>query len=308
MAVQTGTTSTSVSWSAPTDNGRAAITNYRVVANPGGSTCQTSGAQCTLAGLEPQTLYTFAVQALNSAGWGAIGSASGRTTGANPSVSVASVGEPGDAVVVRGSGFTSRGDVVVGLNTPSGTPANRSLYPTSVVADSTGELSWILPGAAAEAPGTWFVQFVDVETQETAEVSFTISSQPATSECGTVFECLANDERYSGTTGREGFVVRLYAAVFLRLPDSDGFEYWVEHEWDGVSIAAYFANSAEFKARYGSLTDAEFVDLVYDNVLGRAGEQAGVNYWNGVLRTEPRSTVIVGFADSAEFRVKTTTG
>ena len=70
-----------VSWSAPTDNGGAAITAYAVTSNPGALTCGTSGAlSCTVAGLTNGTPYTFTVAATNVAGTGPASAASSPVT------------------------------------------------------------------------------------------------------------------------------------------------------------------------------------------------------------------------------------
>lgn len=80
---------------------------------------------------------------------------------------------------------------------------------------------------------------------------------------------------------RVGPVTRLYSAYFLRPPDTSGLEYWVDRSRAGTrlyAISSTFAASSEFTRRYGSLTDAEFVDLVYKNVLGRSPDAAGLSY------------------------------
>jgi hypothetical protein len=61
-----------VSWKAPSTDGGAALTGYKVKALPGGATCTTTKAlTCTIAGLKNGTSYTFTVTATNSAGTGA---------------------------------------------------------------------------------------------------------------------------------------------------------------------------------------------------------------------------------------------
>lgn len=70
-ATATGATTATVAYTAPDDDGDATITSYVATATPGGQTgalaTATSGT-ITVSGLSPSTTYTFAVQAVNSAG------------------------------------------------------------------------------------------------------------------------------------------------------------------------------------------------------------------------------------------------
>jgi hypothetical protein len=71
-AVEPGANSALVRWRAPATTGGASVTSYRVVATPGGASCQTTGAEfsCRVTGLENGTTYTFSVTATNNAGVG----------------------------------------------------------------------------------------------------------------------------------------------------------------------------------------------------------------------------------------------
>ncbi len=122
----------------------------------------------------------------------------------------------------------------------------------------------------------------------------------------TVFDRLAESE-YAGLRGRAGSVVRLYAVVFLRLPDRSGFDYWLEQDITLAGMADLFVTAEEFGLRHADLDDAQFVTTMYQNALGRTGEAGGVAYWIGILKTNPRSTVVTGFSESAEFRIRTHT-
>jgi hypothetical protein len=54
--------------------------------------------------------------------------------------------------------------------------------------------------------------------------------------------------------------------------------------------------------------DPGFVDLIYENVMGRRGDASGVTYWNGILEGgTPPGTVILSFTESAEFKLLTKT-
>lgn len=102
---------------------------------------------------------------------------------------------------------------------------------------------------------------------------------------------------------------RLYFAAFLRAPEPGGLLYWSERAQDGVSlvtVAEQFAGSAELQARYGSLGDAEFVDRLYRNVLGRPAEGDGQQYWTSKLQSGEltRGGVLHHFAQSPEHRAR----
>lgn len=107
---------------------------------------------------------------------------------------------------------------------------------------------------------------------------------------------------------------RLYQAYFQRDPDLGGLCHFTTG-WPTLmptivlrGPADFFAASPEFVARYGALSDAEFVRLVYQNVLGRSPDATGLAYWQGQLaRGMSRGTMMVGFSESAEFRLKTDT-
>ena len=100
-------------------------------------------------------------------------------------------------------------------------------------------------------------------------------------------------------------VYRLYLAYFLRMPDEAGLGYWQREMNNGRSLASVseaFALSPEFSQRYGSLSDRQFVELVYQNVLERPADTAGLDFWAGRMAAgESRGRVMVGFSESPEY-------
>ncbi len=116
---------------------------------------------------------------------------------------------------------------------------------------------------------------------------------------------------YIRDTELDGQINRLYQAYFLRLADSGGFDYWVSQRAAGLdlaSISAAFADSTEFRNRYGSLSDETFVDLVYANVLNRVADAEGRAHWIATLQQgASRGEVMVGFAESNEYVSRTQT-
>ena len=105
-------------------------------------------------------------------------------------------------------------------------------------------------------------------------------------------------------------IYRLYKAYFLREPDERGFEFWLEaaSRMPTAAVSDAFASSGEFEARYGALSDREFVNLVYENVLERQPDLMGGAFWVANLGfTHSRGSVMLGFSDSPEFVAKTNT-
>ncbi len=102
-------------------------------------------------------------------------------------------------------------------------------------------------------------------------------------------------------------IVRLYSAYFLRAPDQGGFDSWLgayaTADWSLPRISGFFATSDEFVARYGSRTNAEFIDLIYSNLFGRAADPEGRAFWIGQLDSgaRDRGTVMLNFSESEEY-------
>jgi hypothetical protein len=70
------------------------------------------------------------------------------------------------------------------------------------------------------------------------------------------------------------------------------------------AISSNFAASNEFKTKYGSLTNRQFVEKIYNNLFERTGDPSGINYWTGKLDTKvkTRGAVMIGFSESSEFK------
>jgi hypothetical protein len=106
--------------------------------------------------------------------------------------------------------------------------------------------------------------------------------------------------------GAAGEAYRLYQAAFNRAPDASGLGYWISKLDGGVAlntIASGFVNSSEFRSIYGSQPDNyDVVYRFYQNVLHRAPDQAGLDYWVNILDTRKAtvSEVLVGFSESEE--------
>lgn len=105
-------------------------------------------------------------------------------------------------------------------------------------------------------------------------------------------------------------IARLYQAYFLRIPDFGGLDYWIGmHRTRGVTTAAmseFFVQSQEFIDTYGSLSNAGYVALIYQNVLQRQQDPGGYSYWLNLLNTGRinRGQLMLLFSESQEYRDK----
>jgi hypothetical protein len=87
--------------------------------------------------------------------------------------------------------------------------------------------------------------------------------------------------------------------------------YWTHALESGATLpqlAAGFIASNEFQQRYDSVhTSADFISLLYQNVLDRAPDAQGLAYWVGALdhAGTPRADVLAFFSESPENQANT---
>ncbi len=157
---------------------------------------------------------------------------------------------------------------------------------------------------------------IDTLVYSGSRASFSVSIQGngnAATVTGTGTDQLVSIERLefaNGTLaldllGNAGQAYRIYQAAFDRTPDSGGLSYWIDAMDAGsslIQVATGFVNSAEFAAVYGAEPDdLNLVQRFYQNVLGRSGEAAGIDYWVGQLESGTSTAqVLAGFSESAE--------
>ena len=109
----------------------------------------------------------------------------------------------------------------------------------------------------------------------------------------------------TGAGQHGGQIARLYEGAFNRSADEEGAGYWLAQLDNGVALlnAAHgLINSAEFVSLYGSnLSNAQFVSILYSNMLGRAPDAAGYQYWLNTMKNgATQEQVLVSFSESTE--------
>ncbi|MFZ6655077.1 DUF4214 domain-containing protein [Undibacterium sp. TJN19] len=103
-----------------------------------------------------------------------------------------------------------------------------------------------------------------------------------------------------------GVAYRIYQAAFNRTPDLAGLGYWIGQMDKGQTlrdVAKSFVASDEFHRLYGnSPTNEQVINAYYQNVLHRAPDQAGLDYWLKQLSTgaDTQATALAGFSESTE--------
>lgn len=149
--------------------------------------------------------------------------------------------------------------------------------------------------------------------------AFTISAvgnQITVTDQSSIFDTLISIERVAFDDGTLAFdenaiqTFRLYQAAFDRIPDTPGVSFWVQQVDNGVTLrtaAENFISSPEFKGLYGPApSNEEFIDLLYANVLNRAADQSGYDFWNGQMAGGlSRAEVLVQFSESPENQQQT---
>ncbi|MFT5662319.1 MAG: hypothetical protein ACI9TV_002969 [Sulfurimonas sp.] len=107
----------------------------------------------------------------------------------------------------------------------------------------------------------------------------------------------------------ENKISSLYISFFNRAADKEGLDYWniagANAETAGGNalsvlkdLSAGFAGHPTFTTTYGGMGNEEFVQAIYKNSLGKAGDTEGVAYWRGLLDSgKSRSDMIAEFMD-----------
>ncbi len=103
----------------------------------------------------------------------------------------------------------------------------------------------------------------------------------------------------------EDSVERLYRAGLGRAPDARGHSFWVEARKAGMTprrTAEFFLSLPEGQRIYAGISDDQFVNRVYTNVLGRSPDEPGRIFWQSRLDAGEmdRIEVLLHFADSDE--------
>ncbi|HEY5051603.1 MAG TPA: fibronectin type III domain-containing protein [Acidothermaceae bacterium] len=152
-----------VSWTAPSSNGGAAITGYTVTSSPGGVTVSGPASPATVTGLTDGVSYTFTVTAANSVG---TGPASAPSTGVIPAAAATAPGAPTAVSAVPGdrqatvswtAPLSNGGSAITGYtvtSTPGSFTATTAGATSAAVTGLSDGISYTFTVTAANTVGT----------------------------------------------------------------------------------------------------------------------------------------------------------
>ncbi|MFT5661660.1 MAG: peptidylprolyl isomerase [Sulfurimonas sp.] len=97
-------------------------------------------------------------------------------------------------------------------------------------------------------------------------------------------------------------IAGLYIAFFNRAADQGGLTYWegqataLGEENAVKTLAEGFAGHTKFTSLYAAMSEQEYVEAIYINTLGQAGDSDGINYWRGLIEDGmSRSDMVASF-------------
>ncbi|MGZ5786980.1 MAG: DUF4214 domain-containing protein, partial [Ramlibacter sp.] len=178
-----------------------------------------------------------------------------------------------------------------------GSPATPASQPTKLLAQSATGAVQVFAGPRANYTITQSGSaFIVTDTARAIQTSVNAGSRLRFDDMSLALDA----------DGIAGQAYRLYKAAFNRTPDPAGLGFWIDAMTRGTplqDVANGFVQSAEYKNTYGSApTSQQIIDRYYQNILGRAGEPAGIDFWKGVLDKGAASPaqVLSGFSESPE--------
>jgi hypothetical protein len=155
-----------------------------------------------------------------------------------------------------------------------------------------------LPGPRANY--TWTVSSTGVVVKN---LSAGATSTLSTSVARLTFSDGATAFDISGVAGQ---AYRLYQAALDRAPDQGGLGYQIAAiEGSGLSltqVSQNFIASAEFANKYGNVSNSQFITQLYQNVLHRAPDAAGLQYYLAAINSgqASKAQIIINFSESPE--------
>jgi hypothetical protein len=258
-----------VTFTAPTYNGRSPITSYTVTSSPGGFTASGASSPLTVTGLQSATAYTFTVTATNASGTSAASSASNSITATTvpqaPTIGTATAGNTSATVTYTAN---ATGGAAVSAYTATSSPGSitgTGSSPITVSGLSNGT-AYTFTVTATNANGTSIASSASNSVTPIQPTSFdSIARQQPSSGQSVTFSSIPNTYKYlqvrvslMGDNNNNSFFMRMNG-------DAGGSSY----SWGSMSVGRS-GGSAVSTAGQSPTTDAiALTGLAYrSTVLG----------------------------------------
>ncbi len=115
-------------------------------------------------------------------------------------------------------------------------------------------------------------------------------------------ENVARTESTSPLTDSQALACRLYQTILGREGESTGIDYWSGMLDRGVSPTAVATRMMALPESLplAAMSDANFIDRLYQNALDRSADSAGMTFWSAQIATRGRAAVVVFLANEIE--------
>ncbi|SCP96722.1 glycosyl hydrolase family 95 catalytic domain-containing protein [Anaerobium acetethylicum] len=221
-------------------------------------------------------------------------------------ISVSAVSEAGESAAAHIAAKTIPAPDTTAPEKPAGLKASK-------VTTTSAVISW---NASASADTAGYFLYVNGARQAVKGTSVTLTGLEP--EMIQFIQVVAADSRGNASSPSvlgfttvqtvtdpvEAFVIRLYEKVLGRTAAAEEISYYTTSlnakEKTGADVGRGFVFSPEFTGR--SLSNGEYVEMLYETFMGRASDEEGKAYWTNFLDNGvSRLYVFRGFVESAEY-------
>jgi uncharacterized repeat protein (TIGR02543 family) len=214
----------------------------------------------TVSGLQPGIQYYYRVRAYNDSGQGTASNTIGART-----TSLASA--PTLTVTTTGRGTVTSSPTGIDCGTICSTTFTAG---TQITLSATPESGATFIGWSGACSGTTSTCTIDLTTSQQVSAAFSDS---------------ATDRDAEGWR-----VTEIYIATLGYAPDNEGLQYWNANlrtgGWTPLTVAQSFFDQPLVEAMYPADQGyGPFIEALYQNLFGRAPDQAGYDYWLGDLES-----------------------
>jgi PKD repeat protein len=205
-----------------------------------------------------------------------------------------------------GDGTSTPGPIAPHTYSDSGTYTVAATVTDNAGLSSTATATVIVGGVLSDNTAFVTQQYVDFLDRQPDSAGLNAWTASLNSGSVTRAQLIADFMGSQEFAAKGLFVAQAYLGLLSRDADYKGFRGWLgwlEGGGTQLGLVNAFISSAEFQTNFGTnLSDAQFVTVMYQNVLLRQPDSGGLNAWVSYLASGgTRAQLARGFLQSAEF-------